>query len=363
MAEVAYVFYRGASGLALIVAGLSLLVEPGGKGVKTPFGVLFVSVGALFLLSWSSGLRLPPAWLDDAIMIAAVFAISQALFEITLYLFGDEAVRGSRRTIYLFGAAWSALLWLASRLDPLFGLPPMATSVEDGRDMGPLRYAASIALYLWPIAMSAASMLAGKRRPRDYPTGPGSARTILGGVLAVFGILLSIGASSLFSSQWLYRAGHAALQTMMLAWFLFFKARPDAFPAARMEIEKRHKQRSIIGPEEAKSLSERLERLAGPGGVCSDPSLDVRKLSKALKMPEYRVSAYLNAVLGITFPEWLNDARIRRVKELLSAKPDMGVLEAAVEAGYASKTVFNRQFRARVGMSPSEYRESLRLNR
>lgn len=357
--EFAYAFYRGASGFALAIAGLSLLVEPGAKGVKFPFGMLFISLGALFLLSWSSERYLPPEWIDDAIVIAAVFAISQSLFEITLYLFGDEAVAGSRKIVYRIGAAWSAFLWLASRLDPVIGLAPIARSVEDGREIGPLRFVASIAIYLWPIAMSVASLLAGKRRPRDYPTGPGPTRAILGGVVAVFGILMIVGLSLLVSSRSMYRAGHAALQTLMLAWFLFFKARPDAFKVARREIEKRHKQLSVIGQAEATVLAEKLARLAGTGGICTDPSLDVRKLARALKTPEYRVSAFLNSRLGRSFPDWLNDRRIGRVRELLETKPGLGVLEAAVEAGYSSKTVFNRQFRARVGMSPTEYRDSL----
>ena len=39
-------------------------------------------------------------------------------------------------------------------------------------------------------------------------------------------------------------------------------------------------------------------------------------------------------------------------------RPEASILDIAFETGYASKTVFNHQFRKLVGMSPSEYRES-----
>ena len=358
MADALYDFISGAFGLSCIVIGAGFLVEPGGERVRKAFGALFLSLGAAYALSWLSGFWLAPRPIDSLLLIAIVFAISQSLFEITLFVFGDEAVKGSRRKVYLIGAAWSAALWLLPFLDLAFGLGTLGASVEDGQAMAPFQLIGAVGAYVWPVAITVISLVAGKRHLADFPREPGAAWSFLGAFALVIVALGVIGVSMAASSTLGYRLGHLSLMLMMLAWNLYYRARPDAFKRARKEIRDRHEQRRALGPEEKAAIAARLERAVGAGALQESAQLNLNALAKRLRLPAYKLSAYLNGELGMSFPAWLNAARVERVKRLLVERPGDSILDIAFETGYASKTVFNNQFRKLVGMSPSEYRES-----
>jgi len=57
--------------------------------------------------------------------------------------------------------------------------------------------------------------------------------------------------------------------------------------------------------------------------------------------------------IGIHFPDFINDLRVEHVCSLLT--PGCSVTEVAYESGFSSIRSFNRNFRRRMGTSPSEY--------
>lgn len=357
MADGLYTFVIGAFGVVFLVVGAGFLVEPGRERVRKAFGTLFLALGSVYMLSWfSDSWRLPLA-LDNLLVVAIVFAMSQSLFEMSLYLFGDEAVRGYRRTVYVCGAIWSAALWLLPFLDGAFGLPVIGVSVEDGRTMALFQAISSAALYIWPITITIVSLRAGRWHPADLPQEPGLAWTFIGSFAVLVVMLVVIAAAIATSMQSLYRAGHTALQLLMLSWYLYYRAHPDAFRRARGEIEQRHAQREVLSPEEIRAIAARLQQLIDSDSVHTHVELSLNALAKRLRLPAYKLSAYLNGTLGRSFPAWLNETRIEYVKKLLVEKPGSSILDLSMEAGYASKAVFNSQFRRLVGMSPREYRE------
>lgn len=356
MAETLYYFLRGAMGFLFLVTGASFLVEPGRQRVHRAFGALFIALGSVFLLSWLSEYWQLPPMLDNMLVISIVFAISQSLFEITLYLFGDEAVKGSRRTVYTVGLAWSMVLWLLPLLDMVFRLPRIGVSVEDGTPMALFQSISLTAVYAWPIAITVLSFSTGRWHLADIPRGRWAGRALLSGFAGLLVIMAVIGAGLIVSSRALYQAGHTALELMMLVWFFFYRARPDVFVEARKEIGQRHKQRETIGPEEATRIADRLRHLVDVDRIVVNPELSLQSLARAVRIPAYRLSSYFNSTLHQSFSEWLNAKRIALVCRLLTERPELSILEVSIEAGYASKTVFNGQFQRRVGMSPTEYR-------
>jgi AraC-like DNA-binding protein len=362
MIDTLYVFFRGASGFAFIAMGVGFFVEPGNQRVRKAFGILFAGLGALFMFSWLSEYWILPVFLDSFMVIAAVFMISQALFEISLYLFGDEKIHGSRLWVYRIGAAWSLALWLLPFLDRALGLPVLHTSVEDARPMALFQTISTTGLYAWPVAITIISLLAGKWRLSDIPDKPGARKTLAIGVAGLIIIFGLIGTGLILSSQALYRAGHLALEFMMLTWAFYYRARPDSFLKARKQIGLQHKQRQNLSPAETARIAERLQRLVKDEHVCTESSLDLRILARKMHIPSYRMSAYFNSRLGMSFPEWLNAARINYVCSLLKEDSSLSILEISMEAGYASKAVFNSQFLKRTGMSPSEYRALMTSN-
>jgi len=109
---------------------------------------------------------------------------------------------------------------------------------------------------------------------------------------------------------------------------------------------------------EASLIEERVERVISNPVILGRPDLDLRGLAELVKTQSYMLSYWLNACKGTTFPAWLNARRIDLVKRLMLENPDRSILDISIEAGYASKSVFNAQFRKIVGQSPSEWRET-----
>lgn len=356
MLDAVYAQFRSASGFALVVAGIGFLVEPARQRARTALGSMFVCLGFLFFWSAFSEFFPLPAPFDNFLLLAVVYALSQALLEISLFLFGDEAVPGTRRVIYLVGALWSVLLWALPFLDVLFSLPVGRMNVETGGNIAFFQSVLEFALYLWPIAITFVSFRAGRWSIRDLPRGPGPVRTILIGFAGVIAALSLIGVSVAVSSQPLYRLSHSVLQTLMIAWYLYVRANPDTFVRAREAIGVEYRTRHRFSTAESSDIDLRLKRLVADGKLFADPDLTLPALAKKADIPSYRLSAYLNLRLGLSFPDWLNAARIDYVKELLETRKDLSILEMSMEAGYASKTAFNSQFLRRVGMKPSEYR-------
>ena len=94
-------------------------------------------------------------------------------------------------------------------------------------------------------------------------------------------------------------------------------------------------------------------------GVFLEPNLTIGTLAAKMNMPEHRLRKLINNHLGHrNFAAFINDQRIDEAKRRLGngelAREQITGL--AFDLGFASLAPFNRAFRDRVGMSPSEYR-------
>ncbi|PWV97169.1 AraC family transcriptional regulator [Hoeflea marina] len=101
------------------------------------------------------------------------------------------------------------------------------------------------------------------------------------------------------------------------------------------------------------------------GGLYLEPGLTIGGLGDLMHIPEHRLRRLINRGLGYrNFAAFVNDYRINEAKRRL-ADPAMAreqIIQHAFSLGYASLAPFNRAFRERVGVSPSEFREGA-LNR
>jgi len=103
----------------------------------------------------------------------------------------------------------------------------------------------------------------------------------------------------------------------------------------------------------------RLEKLMGEG-VYLNSGLTIGELANRMNIPEHRLRRLINKGLGYrNFAAFINDHRIEEAKRRLSA-PETAheqITSIAFDLGYSSLAPFNRAFRERIGMSPSQYRE------
>ncbi len=90
-----------------------------------------------------------------------------------------------------------------------------------------------------------------------------------------------------------------------------------------------------------------------------ESGLTISRLSDDLHIPEHRLRHLINQNLGYrNFSDFLNHHRIERAKEQLSdeSKRNTPVLTLAMELGYGSLGPFNRAFKERTGLTPTEFR-------
>ncbi|TVQ96977.1 MAG: AraC family transcriptional regulator [Spirochaetaceae bacterium] len=108
--------------------------------------------------------------------------------------------------------------------------------------------------------------------------------------------------------------------------------------------------------DEAAEAAEKVRALL-EAGAYTDPALTVTTLSRSLGVHPNRLSHCINRVFGGNFSQVVHDYRLRhfiaRVEE--GALDQTNILQLATDAGFASKSTFNRVFKERFGVSPSEY--------
>jgi AraC-like DNA-binding protein len=107
---------------------------------------------------------------------------------------------------------------------------------------------------------------------------------------------------------------------------------------------------------DVEAVVDRLNRLMGEEKIFTDSDLRMEDLAKRLSIAPYHLSEILNNVLNINYAAYVNRYRVEEVQRLLVVHPELNVLTAAFQAGFDTKSNFNRVFKAMVGATPVEYR-------
>lgn len=104
------------------------------------------------------------------------------------------------------------------------------------------------------------------------------------------------------------------------------------------------------------AVAAEIERRTREAGWWREPELSLPGLARLLGTNTGRVSRAINLGLGMNFSAFVNGLRAEGVAAAIMERPDADLLELAFDMGFASKASFNRAFRARFGMAPSQYR-------
>lgn len=108
-------------------------------------------------------------------------------------------------------------------------------------------------------------------------------------------------------------------------------------------------------PALALEIAERTRQ----AGWWREPDLSLARLARLLGTNSGRLSRAINLGLGVNFSAFVNGLRAEAVARALEAGSRSDLLDLALEMGFASKASFNRAFRARFGVSPSQFRRQV----
>ncbi|KAB0681449.1 helix-turn-helix domain-containing protein [Aureimonas leprariae] len=113
-----------------------------------------------------------------------------------------------------------------------------------------------------------------------------------------------------------------------------------------------------MAPSEAdRAVAVRLDRLMAERRFYADPELNLSRIARRLALPARRVSAAVNRVHGTSVSQYVNGFRIGEACQRLASTGDP-VTKVMFEAGFLSKSNFNREFLRVTGASPTAWRKA-----
>ena len=105
--------------------------------------------------------------------------------------------------------------------------------------------------------------------------------------------------------------------------------------------------------EDDQALFGRLDTLMSTHNLWKDPDLTLARLGRRLHVPAKRLSAVVNLVTGDNISRYVNGYRVRAACVVLERSGS--ATEAMLEAGFVTKSNFNREFRRVTGAAPTEW--------
>ncbi|TXI95981.1 MAG: AraC family transcriptional regulator [Burkholderiaceae bacterium] len=166
--------------------------------------------------------------------------------------------------------------------------------------------------------------------------------------------------------EWMYQFGdqmmgnHPAKDVALEATTHASSNETDKAPSAEVSNDRSNAPSNLA---ELRALFERWETLVKTEQLHRlDFGITLPQGARKLGVPARLLSNAINQVYGQSFSVHLNDLRIQEAILLLQTNHSMSITELMQEAGFSSKSNFNKEFLRVTGLSPSAFRESLQAS-
>lgn len=125
-------------------------------------------------------------------------------------------------------------------------------------------------------------------------------------------------------------------------------------------LEKERPRNSSYDHLSQKKVEEKLailKSLLDQENIYLEEDVSLGSLANRAKMEPNLVSFLLNAHLGVSFFEFINQARVQEFKDRLQSNQynHLTLLAIALDCGFSSKSSFNRIFKKVTGLTPRKY--------
>jgi len=107
-----------------------------------------------------------------------------------------------------------------------------------------------------------------------------------------------------------------------------------------------------------------LEELLIKKQLFLNPTLTLTEVAKKLDVSKSHLSRIINSELDTSFTDYLNSLRVEQVKQYIENESftNYTLVAIGLEAGFNSKSTFNKAFKKNTGLTPSEYKKKKMLN-
>lgn len=149
----------------------------------------------------------------------------------------------------------------------------------------------------------------------------------------------------------------AASMTLLIYTISFLMFSAPEIPFACSSTATENGVEKLVSEDE-QLLAENVSRLLA-AEIYRDPDLSLESMAQQLKIHPNRLSRAINCVFGESFPALIQRRRVRYFIEQAErgALDTRTILDLAFDAGFSSKSTFNRVFKEETGLSPSRYRD------
>lgn len=119
----------------------------------------------------------------------------------------------------------------------------------------------------------------------------------------------------------------------------------------------------VIDTDKADEIMKRVTYLFEVEKIYRKEDISLQSLSEELSIPSYQLSWIINKKMNVTFSGLVNSFRVEEVKKRLASfqEDDKTILDIAFDAGFNTKTSFNRVFKKLTRMTPSQYRRRYKV--
>jgi AraC-like DNA-binding protein len=332
-------------GVVLLLLTLAAVVfRDRGRAPSARQGSLFAVGTAAYAVCSAAGFHDRTAWW--IIPILALAAGNNVVFWVFARTLFDDAFQPRWRHLVIWAGvvalASIRMLVLAPHGSPLAGLAGVILTL--------LSIGFAAAAIIQTLATWRDDLVERRRAIRVFVVAASAVYTILTNGAELAGLdRLAPRAASLATA-----AGLAAI-ALAVAWSVL-RASPGLFDGRGSEPVSRAD--APLTPADDAHLAA-LDRAMTYDRIYRQEGLSIGALAARLGLPEYRLRRLINQGLGHrNFSSFLSEHRIGEAKAALGdpAQDQVPILTIALDAGFASLGPFNRAFKARTGLTPTEYR-------
>lgn len=136
----------------------------------------------------------------------------------------------------------------------------------------------------------------------------------------------------------------------------------ELFPASSVDIQESDNLSTSADEDENSRINNRLMELIDSEKPYLEPDLTLPELASRLDVSRNKLSRVINQIHKKNFFVFINTLRIEEVKSMINdpSNRNLKIISMAYDAGFNSKTSFNRVFKMITNMTPSQYQNTIK---
>ena len=154
---------------------------------------------------------------------------------------------------------------------------------------------------------------------------------------------------------WIVLVGCLLTVLAVLVWLI---RRPRPLEDENLRPAQEDNAGTDFAPATGSDLLSRIVTLMEGQELWRQKGLKVSDLATRLGTNATYISACINGQAGKSFPEFLNDYRLRHAQKLMAEQPDRLLSDIADECGFSNEQTFFRSFKTHTGLTPQEWKAS-----